>query len=107
MLGAALIGARPLQERVWGATAAAQTATQLPFQRITSAAQLERALQQADGRVRMVDLYADWCVACKEFEKYTLGHLQVLQANVNANNTADNALLQRLQVLGLLTILFF
>lgn len=64
----------------------------------------------------MVDLYADWCVACKEFEKYTfsdpavreaLGHLQLLQANVTANNAADNALLQRLQVLGLPTILFF
>lgn len=116
MLGAALISARPLQEWVWGAPAAAQTATQLPFQRIASAAQLENALQQANGRVTMVDLYADWCVACKEFEKYTfsdpgvreaLGHLQLLQANVTANNAKDNALLQRLQVLGLPTILFF
>ncbi|WP_239953072.1 protein-disulfide reductase DsbD [Pantoea sp. Z09] len=116
MLGAALISARPLQEWVWGAPAAAQTATPLPFQRIASPAQLDQALQQADGRVTMVDLYADWCVACKEFEKYTfsdpavreaLGHLQLLQANVTANNAADNALLQRLQVLGLPTILFF
>jgi len=116
MLAAALISARPLQEWVWGAPVASQAATALPFQRIVSAPQLDRALQQANGRVTMVDLYADWCVACKEFEKYTfsdpgvheaLGRLQLLQANVTANNATDNALLQHLQVLGLPTILFF
>ncbi len=65
----------------------------------------------------MLDLYADWCVACKEFEKYTFSDdavrsalketVQLLQANVTANNAQDNALLQHLQVLGLPTILFF
>lgn len=116
MLGAALISARPLQEWVWGAPAASQTVAQLPFQRIASAPQLDEALRQANGRVTMVDLYADWCVACKEFEKYTfsdpgvreaLSRYQLLQANVTANNATDNALLQHLQVLGLPTILFF
>ncbi|MDT0177033.1 protein-disulfide reductase DsbD [Pantoea sp. RRHST58] len=116
MLAAALISARPLQEWVWGTPAAAQTAAQLPFQHIASAPQLDEALRQANGRVTMVDLYADWCVACKEFEKYTfsdpgvreaLGRYQLLQANVTANNATDNALLQHLQVLGLPTILFF
>ncbi|MBS6436066.1 MULTISPECIES: protein-disulfide reductase DsbD [Pantoea] len=116
MLAAALISARPLQEWVWGAPAASQTAAQLPFQRIASAPQLDEALRQANGRVTMVDLYADWCVACKEFEKYTfsdpgvreaLSRYQLLQANVTANNATDNALLQHLQVLGLPTILFF
>ena len=116
MLAAALISARPLQEWVWGAPAASQTAAQLPFQRIASAPQLDEALRQANGRVTMVDLYAEWCVACKEFEKYTfsdpgvreaLSRYQLLQANVTANNATDNALLQHLQVLGLPTILFF
>lgn len=116
MLAAALICARPLQEWVWGAPATSPTAARLPFQRILSAPQLDAALQQAKGRVTMVDLYADWCVACKEFEKYTfsdpgvqaaLSHMQLLQADVTANNAADNALLQHLQVAGLPTILFF
>lgn len=116
MLAAALISARPLQEWVWGAPVASQAAAQLPFQRIASAPQLDEALRQANGRVTMVDLYADWCVACKEFEKYTfsdpgvreaLSRYQLLQANVTANNATDNALLQHLQVLGLPTILFF
>ena len=64
----------------------------------------------------MLDLYADWCVACKEFEKYTFSDPQVqqalqntvlLQADVTANSAQDVALLKHLQVLGLPTILFF
>lgn len=64
----------------------------------------------------MLDLYADWCVACKEFEKYTfsdtavqttLSNTVLLQADVTANNTEQVALLKHLKVLGLPTILFF
>ncbi|MGK3143063.1 protein-disulfide reductase DsbD [Pantoea sp. C2G6] len=116
MLAAALISARPLQDWAFGAPAAQQAAASLSFQPLGSPQQLDSALQQAKGRITMVDLYADWCVACKEFEKYTfsnsavrdrLDQLQLLQANVTANSASDNALLQHLQVLGLPTILFF
>ncbi|WP_263056386.1 protein-disulfide reductase DsbD [Pantoea agglomerans] len=117
MLAAALISARPLQDWAFGGPAAQQqTVAPLPFHTIQTPQQLDSALQQARGRITMVDLYADWCVACKEFEKYTfsdsavrdsLSQVQLLQANVTANNASDNALLQHLQVLGLPTILFF
>lgn len=117
ILAAALISARPLQDWAFGGPAAQQKAVApLPFHNIQTPQQLESALQQARGRITMVDLYADWCVACKEFEKYTfsdsavrdsLNQVQLLQANVTANNASDNALLQHLQVLGLPTILFF
>ncbi|GAB7202897.1 hypothetical protein OS12_43440 [Dickeya oryzae] len=79
-------------------------------------AELTSALNHNDNRITMLDLYADWCVACKEFEKYTfrdaavqqsLSTLQRLQANVTANNEAQRTLLQQLNVLGLPTILFF
>lgn len=115
MLAAALVVARPLQDWAFGSSST-QSVAHLPFQRISSSQQLDSALQQAQGRITMVDLYADWCVACKEFEKYTfsddgvrsaLSNVQLLQANVTANNAQDNALLQHLQVLGLPTILFF
>lgn len=64
----------------------------------------------------MLDFYADWCSACKEFEKYTfsddavrkqLAGTLLLQANVTANTAQHNALLQQLNVLGLPSILFF
>ncbi len=115
MLGAALIMARPLQEWAFGA-AASQSVAHLPFKRISGSAELEQALQQAQGRITMLDLYADWCVACKEFEKYTfsdpavgsaLADVQLLQADVTANSAQDNALLKQLQVPGLPTLLFF
>jgi Thiol:disulfide interchange protein len=115
MLAAALVVSRPLQDWAFGSSST-QSVAHLPFQRISSSQQLDSALQQAQGRITMVDLYADWCVACKEFEKYTfsddgvrsaLSNVQLLQANVTANNAQDNALLQHLQVLGLPTILFF
>ncbi|WP_312543911.1 protein-disulfide reductase DsbD [Pantoea eucalypti] len=116
MLAAALISARPLQDWAFGGQAVQHAVAPLPFQSLQTPQQLASALQQAHGRITMVDLYADWCVACKEFEKYTfsdsavrdsLSKVQLLQANVTANSASDNALLQHLRVLGLPTILFF
>ncbi|NYS30310.1 protein-disulfide reductase DsbD [Pantoea sp. WMus005] len=116
MLAAALISARPLQDWAFGGPSTQHAVAPLPFQSLQTPQQLDSALQQARGRITMVDLYADWCVACKEFEKYTfsdsavrdsLSRVQLLQANVTANSASDNALLQHLQVLGLPTILFF
>ncbi|MGK3225488.1 protein-disulfide reductase DsbD [Enterobacter soli] len=115
LLAAALISVRPLQDWAFGASAA-QTQAHLNFTQIKNVDELNTALAQANGRPVMLDLYADWCVACKEFEKYTFSDPQVqsalqetvlLQANVTANNAQDKALLKQLNVLGLPTILFF
>ncbi|MCU5772144.1 protein-disulfide reductase DsbD [Winslowiella arboricola] len=116
LLLAALISVRPLQDWAFGAPQSASNAAHVNFTRITSSAELSHALQNNQAKVSMLDLYADWCVACKEFEKYTfsdpqvqrfLAPLQLLQADVTRNSSNDSALLQRLQVLGLPTILFF
>ncbi|HDJ1438117.1 TPA: protein-disulfide reductase DsbD [Serratia rubidaea] len=117
LLAAAVIAARPLQDWAFGPGAAQQAAQpHLAFTRISNVAQLDRALQQAQAKPVMLDLYADWCVACKEFEKYTFSDADVqasladavlLQADVTANSAEQAALLKHLQVLGLPTILFF
>ncbi|MEW7313286.1 protein-disulfide reductase DsbD [Buttiauxella gaviniae] len=115
LLGAALISAKPLQDWAFGTTTAA-TLAHLNFTKIANVEQLDRALANAKGKPVMLDFYADWCVACKEFEKYTFSDVQVqqqlantvlLQADVTANNAQDAALLKHLQVLGLPTIVFF
>ncbi|MDM3354134.1 MULTISPECIES: protein-disulfide reductase DsbD [unclassified Citrobacter] len=115
LLAAALVTVRPLQDWAFGVPHA-QTQTHLNFTPVASVDALNQALAQAKGKPVMLDLYADWCVACKEFEKYTFSNQQVqqalgdtvlLQADVTANNAQDVALLKYLQVLGLPTILFF
>ncbi|WP_410707068.1 protein-disulfide reductase DsbD [Citrobacter braakii] len=115
LLAAALVSVRPLQDWAFGVPQA-QTQTHLNFTPVASVDALNQALAQAKGKPVMLDLYADWCVACKEFEKYTFSNQQVqqalgdtvlLQADVTANNAQDVALLKHLQVLGLPTILFF
>jgi thiol:disulfide interchange protein DsbD len=64
----------------------------------------------------MVDFYADWCVSCKEMEKYTFADARVqqaladyslLQADVTANDAADKALMKRFNLIGPPSILFF
>ncbi|EHN8905741.1 protein-disulfide reductase DsbD [Enterobacter asburiae] len=115
LLAAALVSVRPLQDWAFG-TPVGQTQAHLNFTQIKNVDELNSTLAEAKGKAVMLDLYADWCVACKEFEKYTFSDPQVqralketvlLQANVTANNAQDKALLKQLNVLGLPTILFF
>lgn len=88
------------------------------FQRIKSVADLEKqvAAASAAGKPVMLDFYADWCVSCKEMEKYTFADPQVqaalanavlLQADVTANDALDQALLAHFGIFGPPTIAFF
>lgn len=113
------VAVRPLQDWAFsppaGVNAALDGAAPM-FGRVTTSAQINQALNASPDRPVMLDLYADWCVACKEFDKYTfpaagvkhqLAKLTLLQADVTANSPEQLALLKELQVLGLPTILFF
>jgi len=95
---------------------AAIAAAELPFIPIRSVADLDQQLQGAAGRPVMVDFYADWCVSCKEMDKYTfsdeqvrqdLGNFLLLKADVTANSDDDQALLQRFGIFGPPTTAFF
>lgn len=90
----------------------------LAFKQIRSVAELdaEVAAATAAGKPVMLDFYADWCVSCKEMEKYSftdaavqnaLSDSTLLQADVTANNADDQALLQRFGIFGPPTIAFF
>ena len=99
--------------------ATTEEATQQHFIKVKTVAELTSAVEQASsqGKTVMVDLYADWCIACKEFEKYTFNEPLVQQALMNtvliqidmsdfdSPNNAEFA--KKYQVLGLPSILFF
>jgi thiol:disulfide interchange protein DsbD len=94
----------------------AEAPATLHFERVKNGAELDRRIAQANGKTVMLDFYADWCVACKEMDRFTfsdaavqakLGDTILLQADVTANNADDKALLQRFQLFGPPTTLFF
>ncbi|RFC37070.1 MAG: thiol:disulfide interchange protein DsbD [Candidatus Nitrotoga sp. SPKER] len=122
LLGSAyLIGAlsgardilRPLAALGNGQAAAAST---LQFMRVKNVAELDARIAQAKGKTVMLDFYADWCISCKEMERYTFTDAQVqaklkkivlLQVDVTANNNEDKSVLKRFELFGPPAILFF
>jgi thiol:disulfide interchange protein DsbD len=90
----------------------------LQFERVATVQELDTALSRAKqaGQVVMLDFYADWCVACKEFDSFTLSDpavqkrlrsARLLRADVTANSTQDKALLKRFNLFGPPGIVFF
>lgn len=103
---------------LWRAEAGALSSVQaarLEFKKIAGVADLDAALASA-GRPVMLDFYADWCVSCKEMERYTfsdpavmarLSGALLLKADVTANSVADRELLKRFKLFGPPGIIFF
>ncbi|PKG98015.1 protein-disulfide reductase DsbD [Paraglaciecola sp. MB-3u-78] len=88
------------------------------FLKVSSLEEFNQALSEANaqGQTVMLDLYADWCVACKEFEKYTFSDENVIKALSNSvlmqidltdSSEANLEFQKRFSVLGLPTIMFF
>ncbi|SFB77828.1 protein-disulfide reductase DsbD [Pseudoalteromonas denitrificans] len=87
------------------------------FKQVTTLEQLQKEIILANQKneLVMIDLYADWCVACKEFEHYTFSDSKVIKAFNNYTliqvdlSDPDDALLfmKHFNVFGLPSILFF
>ena len=120
-LVAAMISVKPLQTWVWGESQAPSAVenkafSHIEFKKVKSEAELQQALAENNKPLVMLDLYADWCVACKEFEKETFsdpsvqkafGNMLLLQVDMTKNSEENRALMTKYKVLGLPTILFF
>lgn len=120
-LVAAMISVKPLQTWVWGETSTPsavenKAVSHVEFKKVKSEAELQQVLAENNKSLVMLDLYADWCVACKEFEKETFsdpsvqkafGDMLLLQVDMTKNSEENRALMTKYKVLGLPTILFF
>ena len=88
----------------------------LPFKQIKGEEGLKQALVDAKGKPAMLDFYADWCISCKEMEKYAFTHPKVLdalkgwdtlQTDVTDNDKTDQLFMKSLGIYGPPAILFF
>jgi thiol:disulfide interchange protein DsbD len=88
------------------------------FAKVKSSADLDRILAQSkrDNQIVMLDFYADWCISCKELERFVFQNAEVvkamqnviaLQSDVTANDAIDKALMKRFDIIGPPGILFF
>jgi thiol:disulfide interchange protein DsbD len=111
---------RPLRFATAPAAAVATSGSEAHnlFTRIKTVADLDAAVAAAklENRPVMLDFYADWCVSCKEMEKYTfpdpavqaaLANAITLQADVTLVDADDQALMKHFGIIGPPTIMFF
>ena len=88
------------------------------FKIIKSVEDLDRELKlaAAQGKPVMLDFYADWCVSCKEMERYTfsdgkvkaeMSNAVLLKADVTENDDIDKALMKRFKLLGPPSMIFW
>ncbi len=96
----------------------ASTSTNLhnKFEKITSIEELDAILAENKGKKVLVDFYADWCVACKEYEEKTFSNEAVktvmdqyvlVQVDVTANDEASKSITKQYGIFGPPAILFF
>lgn len=109
---------QPLSHFASGGPATAGTAAhagEVQFKRVRNNAELDALLAQSQQPV-MLDFYADWCVSCREMERFTftdpgvaqrMAGMLLVQADVTANNADDRALLKRFRLFGPPGIMFF
>jgi thiol:disulfide interchange protein DsbD len=118
VLGGAKDPLQPLGFLRGGGVGAPAEAPAPTFERVASSEQLDARLAaaKAAGKPVMLDFYADWCVSCKEMERFTFADPQVatrlkqfvlLKADVTADTDANMALLLRFDLYGPPGIIFY
>jgi thiol:disulfide interchange protein DsbD len=90
--------------------------TNQKFTPINNIIELKNYLTDTNKKPIMLDFYADWCVACLEYEKFTfnkpniitlMDKFELLQVDVTKNNKQHQLLLKEFNLFGPPGIIFF
>lgn len=101
--------------QAWQYTQIEHQPVKLDWQRVTTAAQLEQVLAQHVGQPVVIDVYADWCVACQPIEKEVLPRrdvqaglesVQRIKLDLTHYDRSQDELLRNWQILGPPTFIF-
>ncbi len=107
----------PLQG-VMGAQAQNVETRKLPFETVSTEADLDRLLEQARANSQpvMLDFYADWCISCIELDYVTfsdagvqqsLAPFKLIKLDVTANDDEAKALYKRFSIIGPPALIFY
>lgn len=98
-------------------SALCETKSTPQFLAVQSIDSVQQAITRAPpSKIVMLDFSADWCIACKEFETFTLQNASVqqalsgmvlLRADITKNSADDQLLMLKFNVIAPPTILFF
>ncbi|WP_257219964.1 protein-disulfide reductase DsbD [Pseudomonas syringae] len=109
---------RPLGREYATATNGAVAPNSTQWQTITTSAELDRVLQEAQGAGKplLLDWYADWCISCKVIEHEVLpdpgvvarlAGYSLIRFDMTDSNAEQRALLDRYKLFGPPALLFF
>ena len=113
-LGTAMSGGWHFTQ-AWSQLNTAQATALVAWQKVRTQAELAQALNQVKGQAVLIDVYADWCVACQPIEKEVipradvqagLAHIARIKLDLTEYEASQDVVLKEWQILGPPTMIF-
>ncbi len=101
--------------QAWSQLSTTQATSLVAWQKVRTQTELEQALNQVKGQAVLIDVYADWCVACQPIEKEVmprfdvqagLAHVARIKLDLTEYEASQDAILKQWQILGPPTLIF-
>lgn len=101
--------------QAWSQLNTTQATTLVVWQKVHTQAELEQALNKVKGQAVLIDVYADWCVACQPIEKEVLPRADVqtaldtfarIKLDLTEYEASQDIVLKDWQILGPPTMTF-
>jgi len=101
--------------QAWSQLTTVQVETRLAWQKVRTQDELSQALADLKGQAVVIDVYADWCVACQPIEKDVIPRADVqaalasvarIKLDLTAHDPSQDVILKEWQILGPPTLIF-